>query len=61
MDNLYTVEEVAEKFKVNHRTVRKWIRDGKIKAIKICGYSVRITESEILRILEQESFFERGD
>jgi excisionase family DNA binding protein len=31
-DTLYTVDEVAEQLKLKPGAVRKWIRDGKVKA-----------------------------
>jgi len=34
-NNFYTVEEVASLLKVHPNTVRGWIRQGKLNAIKI--------------------------
>jgi putative resolvase len=34
----YTTDEVAEMFSVTNYTVRDWIREGKLKAVKINGY-----------------------
>lgn len=50
VENYYTPQEVAEKLKLNIRTVYKWIKEGRIKAVKI-GDLWRIPESEINRIL----------
>ena len=40
-----TVEEVASYFKVHFRTVYYWIRNGKIKAVKV-GRRHYITDDE---------------
>ena len=48
-----TVKETAEIFKVKPLTIYRWIKDGKIKAVKIIG-SVRIEESEIERLRKGE-------
>jgi excisionase family DNA binding protein len=50
METLYTIEEVAQLVKVNQGSVRRWIRDGKLKTVKIVG-NVRITESELNRLM----------
>ncbi len=56
MENYYTPKEVSEKLKLNVRTVYKWIREEKLKAVKL-GDVWRISESELNRLLnsgEQE-------
>jgi len=50
MQNYYTPQEIAEKLKINIRTVYLWIRQGKIKAIKI-GDLWRISETELNHLL----------
>lgn len=50
MENYYTPKEVSEKLKLNIRTVYKWIREEKLKAVKL-GDVWRIPESEIKRLL----------
>jgi excisionase family DNA binding protein len=37
MEVFYTVKEIAAKFSVNVDTVRRWIREGILKAIPISG------------------------
>jgi len=34
---LYTTEEVAQLMKTTRRTVQRWIRDGKLKAVEVGG------------------------
>jgi len=50
---LKTIYEVAEIFGVHWQTVRNWIREGRIKAVKI-GKSVRISIEEIERLKKGE-------
>jgi excisionase family DNA binding protein len=39
---LYTTDEVAQLMKTTRRTVQRWIREGKLKAIEVGGqYRVR--------------------
>lgn len=45
----YTVAEAARLLKVQERTVRAWLRSGKIRGFKIGPKSLRITESELQR------------
>lgn len=49
METLYTVEEVANTLKISIPTVRSWIKQKKIKIIKV-GNSVRIQQSELERL-----------
>ncbi|MCM1567811.1 MAG: helix-turn-helix domain-containing protein [Dehalobacter sp.] len=51
MDNFYTPQEVADKLKVNIRTLYRWIREGKLKAVKI-GELWRISETELNKLLQ---------
>jgi excisionase family DNA binding protein len=48
-----SVNETAEIFGVKPLTIRRWITDGKLKAVKIVG-TVRIEESEIERLKKGE-------
>lgn len=51
MDTLYTPKQVAEKLSLAPFTIRKYIKDGKLKAFKI-GNRLRITEKELKRFTE---------
>lgn len=46
LDNFLTVKQVAFILKIHHLTVRRYIKEGKIKATRIGG-SVRIKESAL--------------
>ena len=48
---VYTTDEIAETFKKDPHTIRRWIHSGKLKAKKIGGvYYVR--REEIARLIE---------
>ena len=47
MFRLFTVKEMAKKFDVKETTVRRWIKDGKLNAIKISkegGYKISLLD-----------------
>jgi excisionase family DNA binding protein len=50
-ESFLTVAEVAELLKLNQQTVRNWIDQGSLPAIKV-GRRVRIKRSDLERILE---------
>ena len=43
----YTTEEVAEMLKVNRESVRRWVRKGKLKSIKLGGKFIRISQIQL--------------
>lgn len=47
MENLYTVEETAEKLKIHPETVRGWIRERRLSAVKV-GREWRVRESDLV-------------
>jgi len=51
MEKLFTPQEVAQKLKIDMSTVYRWIREGRLKAVKI-GHFWRISESELSRLLK---------
>ncbi len=46
----YTIQDVAKDLQVHEDTVRRWIRAGKVKVIRLGHRTVRITEDEFNRI-----------
>lgn len=52
---MFTVKQVAETLQVHPETVRRWLRDGKIKGVIMGGDKggYRIRESELQRVQEQ--------
>jgi excisionase family DNA binding protein len=51
-ESYLTVAEVAEKLKLNQQTVRNWIDQGSLPALRV-GRRVRIKRSDFERILEE--------
>jgi len=47
-----TVAEVAETLKLNQQTVRNWIDQGSLPALRV-GRRVRIRRTDFLRILDE--------
>jgi excisionase family DNA binding protein len=52
MNQVYTIAEVATHLKVSTRTVREWLRSGKLKGLK-AGRLWRIREEELRAYLER--------
>lgn len=50
---MYTTKEVAEIFKCHVETIRRKIRNGEIKVVKI-GREYRISEEEVERLKRGE-------
>ena len=51
-ESFLTVAEVAEIHKLNQQTVRNWIDQGSLPALRV-GRRVRIKRSDFERVLEQ--------
>src|SRR5947209_11307820 len=51
-DSLLTVAEVAEVLKLNQQTVRNWIDQGSLPALRV-GRRVRIRRSDFERLLAE--------
>jgi excisionase family DNA binding protein len=55
-EEYWTLDEVAERLKVNRRTVSRWIENGSLSAIRFGAPprgSIRITESDLQEFLQQ--------
>src|SRR5689334_23248482 len=55
-DEFFTVVEVADHLKLNPQTVRNWIDQGRLPALRI-GRRVRIRRSELDRVLTDGVIF----
>ena len=58
-DSFLTVAEVAELLKLNQQTVRNWIDQGSLPALRV-GRRVRIRQSDLDRLLESGSTVSGG-
>ena len=48
MQQIYTCKQVAERYAVSEDTVWRWIREGKLEAVRIGrGRNLRVTESAL--------------
>jgi excisionase family DNA binding protein len=45
-DELLTVAQVAERWQVHTRTVKRWIADGKLKAVRLPSGRYRIRAAD---------------
>jgi len=52
LDRLYTLKEVEEFLKVSRRTVYRYIKSGKLKAVKVNG-RWRVPREELERIAKE--------
>jgi excisionase family DNA binding protein len=59
MGELFTINEIAEKLKVTDQCIRDWIKEGKLKALKIGGV-VRIEEEAYLLLLHNSNKNKEG-
>jgi excisionase family DNA binding protein len=53
-ERLLTVKDVAERLQANPQTIRKWLREGKLRGTMPGGEKLgwRIPESELRRVLD---------
>ena len=52
-DFVYTVKETAALLKLSERSIRRYIRQGKLKAYRVAGErELRIRGQDLLRLLE---------
>jgi excisionase family DNA binding protein len=56
MDELYTVDDIAQRVGVSRRTVLQWLRDGDLRGTQLGGTKIgwRVRETDL------EAFVERG-
>ncbi len=59
MDNLFTIKQVSYILKVHQLTVRRYVREKKLTAVKIGG-AVRIREEELQKFQKNYSVGEKS-
>jgi excisionase family DNA binding protein len=52
-DELLTVEQVAAELQLHPDTVRRYIRERKLKAVRLSSTNMRIRRSELDRFLKE--------
>jgi excisionase family DNA binding protein len=52
VDKIYTVDETAEILKIKPRTVREWIRTGKLNSFKLGGLA-RVHDDDIQEFIDR--------
>lgn len=53
-EEFFSPKEIAEKFKVKTRTIYLWIREGKLKAVRL-GNLIRVSKSDLEEFIKQSS------
>lgn len=53
IEKLLTPEEAAEALRVKVRTVMEWLRQGKLRGVKVGGKLWRIRESDLKAFIER--------
>lgn len=56
---VYTIQEVARLIRFSDQTIREWVRDGTIKAVRPGLRAWRIPRAEVERLLAQMQIDER--
>ena len=60
-DELLTIEQVAERLQLHPDTVRRYIREQKLGAIKLSNTNMRVRRSELDRFLKERETDRRPD
>lgn len=55
MDELFTIEQVANKLKIHLMTVYKLVSSGRLKAVRMPGVGLRIETKELEKFLDQST------
>jgi excisionase family DNA binding protein len=53
MEEVYTVQEVAQNLKVSERTVRNWIESGELPAFPIGKRGYRISKADLQTFIDE--------
>jgi excisionase family DNA binding protein len=55
VEKLYTVKEIAKILSVSRNTIWRWVREGKLKSIKLSNGATRFTEKDIQEFMGVEN------
>ena len=53
MEEVYTVQEIAQNLKVSERTVRNWIESGELPAFPIGKRGYRISKADLQAFIDE--------
>ncbi len=53
MEEVYTVQEVAQRLRVSERTVRNWIESGELPAFPIGKRGYRISKADLQAFVDE--------
>jgi len=60
-DELLTIEQVANELKLHPDTIRRYVREKKLKAVRLASTALRIRRSELNRFLKERETDSDGD
>lgn len=60
MTGLLTARDVADRLGFSTETILRWVRQGKLPAIRLPGGAIRFREDDLERWLEQRATPSRG-
>ena len=60
MPKVITVGEAADRLGVHDRTIRKWIREGRLKPYRVMGDRRRYVSADDVEALKEPRELERG-
>ena len=52
MEKLYKLDEAAQMLSLRRLTIYRWVRAGKIKAVRLPDGRLRIAESELQKVVK---------
>lgn len=53
-DELLTIDEVAAELKLHPDTIRRYIREKKLKSVRVGGTAIRVRRSEMERFIRED-------
>lgn len=59
-EHYYTVQEIADRFRVTRQAIYNWIDEGRLRAVKV-GRALRIPESAVADFVKPSEAGDRDD
>jgi excisionase family DNA binding protein len=54
MEKLYTIQEIADLLQVHQLTVRRWIKEEKLKCLRLSERNIRVSKTELDRFVNDK-------